>query len=545
MLTSLDLLREDEEPNLPWLTASQADPASFWGSLFDHAARTGGQLKSRIGVAHDLYADAILRHRGGDRAALLVRDRVGGWRSHTYGELDQMAGACASAWLSRGVKPGAVVALVMDFRLELVVAMLAALRIGLTFSLVPPGGALLGSRRLAALKPDHVVLDPEAPSDPGAATASLLPIVLSGSSPGVPPPAFAPEQPVIASFSPVRAPLDRPVMVTAERALLSALRDGILAWRLSPRTTIVAPGLDVAQYQPALLLACFLAGATWVHIPIEVLEAHPRVFFERPARVWVMSTRVRDLLRSAGIAAPEAPTHWVRLVDEPFEWHAWRDAVRTLRLEAAPAATVLVDAADGGCVLFSARRPGSTTMRTLPSAAQAWRSVDFVDRDRDAIGGSGVFTPIRGREALWPGWFVLAKVGTEYSYGGPVRGRRAARVYPSSLVAEVAAADPAVHAAGVVAVPAGGTATKFVLCGFHGSGAPLSAKALAGRVTSQVGAEDAPDAIELFPLWPHRRGDAVDESWVRTQYLLGLLQRKSKHPVFQRLTALRTTLVGA
>ena len=57
--------------------------------------------------------------------------------------------------------------------------------------------------------------------------------------------------------------------------------------------------------------------------------------------------------------------------------------------DAAPEVLHLVDAADGGCVLFSARRPGSTNLRCLPAAGRPWVLGDVVDAIEKVIRHQG------------------------------------------------------------------------------------------------------------------------------------------------------------
>lgn len=545
-ITALDLSREDDVLRAPWLDASYAKPQDFWVQLLAQVERTTGALKSRPGVAIDLYADAVLRHRPSGRAALVSRDARGTWSTLTYAALDSLASASAAAWLSRGVKAGDSVALVLDFGPELVVAFLAALRMGAVPSLLQVDGTLRLSRALEALSPAHVVVSAHDPAPLAAPwRAKLLPLSGASGAPVSPPPAHSPEQVALRLLSPLHAPLDKPVEVTAQRVFLYAIRDAVLTLRLSPGTTFAAPGAHLTQYQPALLLITLLAGATYLHVPIEAVERDPRALFERPAQVLLVTPRLRDALRAARPKPTELPQHWLKPVDEAFDWAAWRAFVVGLGLEKVMVTNVLVDAAAGGCVLFSARRPGSTTMRVLPAAGVAWKMSAVEAPDRVAAGDSGLYTPLEDDKPLWKGWFILARSGAEYLYGGTLEPRRAARIYPTQLVADAATEVRGARAACAVPVPAGSLSAQYVLCVFAGAlpAAPAGA-AVAKHVLARAGADVTADLVEVLPLYPHFKGEVVDEAWTRGQHLAGKLRVKSTHPVFQRLTALREALLA-
>jgi hypothetical protein len=72
---------------------------------------------------------------------------------------------------------------------------------------------------------------------------------------------------------------------------------------------------------------------------------------------------------------------------------------------------------------------------------------------------------------------------------------------------------------------------------------------LRAMIAAALGAEHVPDRIDLFPLYARRidaKPDAkTDLDWSGAQYLGGLLFRKARTPIFQRLAALRRSLRAA
>lgn len=544
MLSSLDLPREDSISALNWLENSQTHPEEFWGSLFAHNERSAGRLKSKFGVAYDFYADSISRHRASsERDAMIEYDPREGWVSLSYLQLDTQAAATASSWAAQGVKSGQTLAIVQELGRRSLVALAAGLRLGLIISILSPQGEVQLAKKLAALKPDHLVLGTPGPAKLDEKwLKKALNLATTGAPPSAPPPAYAPGAPWARVFSPVRDPLDVPLEVPAELGFLHALRDVIFALRLGPGSRFAAPGAHFEQYQPSLLLASLLAGATYIHIPIELLEKDLSILYQRPPQVLLLTERLRAAL-AAGPARPlPGVSNLIRAVDEPFDWTAYQKLLDLLKWRAVPVTNILADPAEGGCVLFSCRRPGSINAKTLPSAARPWALFDVLAPERAAPGGHGVFSPVAKEKPLWKGWFILARAGGEYLYGSTLEPRRAGRIFPAGAVA---AALPASTPGCVIPVALPSTAKLFILLAFAGAAEKISSPAeISAALEKSLGGDGVPDAIEIWPLYPHQEGEKLDPAWCAMQYLLGRFAAKRAHPTFQKLTALRGMLAG-
>ena len=542
MLRTLDLEGEADVPDLPWLEASWADPEPFFRALFDDARAFGAPLKTKIGVACDLYADAIQRHVAPSRAAFIWYSRRTGWRSISYADLDALAGARATSWVAQGVLPGQVVAIVQELGADALVSIAAALRLGACLSFVAPAGDLHVSRRLENVAPDHVVVDAVRPPPLGAFAARALDTTASGPAFRAPAYAYGPKEPWAQIVSPVAAPGDMPVKVSAERALLHALRDGPFALGLSPGAVIAAPGAHPTQHVASLLLASLVAGATYLHIEVGDIEADPSLLRAQPVDVLV----VGDALRRAMTSRPPGPLPrlrlWLRHVDDPLDWAAWRAFVDANGLEGVPAANVLADAGEGCCAMFSPRRPGSVHARALPSAGAPWKLGALTG---GPAGDVGLFTRIDDGRADPAPAFVLARARGEYLFGGSVTPRRGARVYPAAEVESWASSLESVRGACVVPVASqkAGGGSLFSLCVFAPAGAKSRARAALDRdLAPRLGPDALPDAIELFDVVPRGEGGKVDHPWCARQYLSGRLRVESDDPRFQTITALRGAL---
>lgn len=544
LAASLELAREDEIPELDWLDASYTDPAAFWEGLIQGAAPAyPPPLRSRPGSSIDLYADTVGRHAGTKRVALRWFDRRLDWRQLSFAELDARAGSRATAWVEQGVGAGSAVALLLPLGPELLVSLAAALRLGARVSLLPPAHEASLAPRLAALGPDHLVFDPTHPPPVPREMAELR-LEPGGTQP--PPPAppysFAPDETCASLFTGLRAPLAVPAELSAEAALLHAWRDALLAYRLRPGMGLAAPGFHPRQHLPALLLSTLAAGATFIHIPWDDLLSDPALLTEGAVHVLGINRELCELLRRRPPGPWPELHRWFRPADEPLDWEAHREMIVKNDLARFPASNVLVDAASGGCVLFSAARPGSVNAKVLPAAGQPWTLID-PSTGEPALGEHGLFTPLREGEPTGEGWFVIAKASRaarEHLYGGPLVPRRAARVFPSSEVVELVMGLPGVAGASVVPVPTGspGGDFAFVLLVFVGDGC-VEAREIPGLLEQRLGPDGRADHVEIVPFFPRLEGEKVDHDWCRAQYLSGFLARKAEEPVFHKLTDLR------
>ena len=298
-LRSLDLSREDDVPDLPWLTASYEAPAPFWAALAEHARRVAPVPASRPGEAYDLYRDAVGRHAATARVAFTAFDRRAGWRSVSYAELAARASACAQAWAARRDR-----ARHRRRRRHAPRRPLAhRVRRG-----PPPRPRLLLPRprgRASAppaprtpLAPARVVFDPASPPPIGPWAAKALALVSDGPPHALPPHAYAPKEPCALLFSPLRAPLLAPVPLTAEIAWQNALRDAVFAYRLAAGESLALPGFPPQQHHPAALFAALIAGATFVHLPAGDLAARPALLQDQPIGVLGVTPALRDVLRA-------------------------------------------------------------------------------------------------------------------------------------------------------------------------------------------------------------------------------------------------------
>lgn len=547
---------------LAWVESSHRLPGPFWDALYRRLGEVAALApKSAPGGHCDLYHDLVIRHAGSGRIAFRWYERDRGWHALTFDELHARCSRRAAAWVAQGVVPGMVVCVVLPFGVECAVSVLTALRVGACVSLIEPRGPVHLTRRLAALAPARIATDPLHGSLPAQAGDLILApeSALSQSPAHVASHSYAPGEPCALLFSPLRNPPDVPVPLAASDAFLGALGDGLVTFALRPGDHLAAPGFHVLQHQPSLLLAALLAGAGLTHIEEQDAARDPGLLDAHPLRALGITPLMRDALMRARVQQPPTWHAWFRNPEEPLDWIAWRDFIESGERADIPAFNVLVEAASGGSLLFSPRRPGKLQLRylmnVLPSAGHPWMLLDYTGSGQQAVGQAGVLARLAGDQPAGPAHLVLAGLGSrEYLYGGTIEPRRAGRVYFVAEVLEALADLDFVTAASVVPVLSGEAAVRyrFVVLVFTGAEpAPAFQAALAARaaaveqaIRARLGDDMRPDRVDLFPLHARTRDGAVDHDWCQAQFVTGILFRKARAPVLHRLTALRHAAIA-
>ncbi len=561
--------------DLRWLAQSHRDPRLFHRSLFDALAGLSNPgPKSEPGRGYDLYHDLVVRHCGAGLSALQVceagaRHGHSRWRTLSYDQLHNRCSSLASAWLELGVQPGSSVCVMLPFTEKAIVALLTGLRLGATITLLEPLGPDYLTRRLEALGPEFIVTEHFHKArlpDPDALGVTWLCEQTAAGSGHSASHTYLPEDDCARLFSPLRRAPHIPTPVSAELAYLGALRDGAVTMALRPGDRLAAPGFDTLQHQPALLFAALMVGATYVHVEFDMLLDEPSLLSQLRLRSVGISVALREALLEAELNPRPPWDHVFKNPDEPMDWEAWRDFIELLELDDTSMSNVLLEAASGGTLLSSPRRPAAQALAHLmdvsPAAGRSWSLLDFNGSGQSALGQAGIFAGHAGMdpgdpgEPVEPDYVVLGhRRRYEYLHGGPLEPRRSGRVYPADEVLAGLSDCPFLQATSIVALSGGGPAPsfRFVLLAFTGGedGAQFEALAEARidelqrilRVRLSPG--HLPDHIELTRGFARLRDGEVDHAWCRDQYLAGTLHRKHHSSVFHRLAALRELLAPA
>lgn len=561
------ILRERE-----WLRESLVDPAGFAAALLRNAASLShSPAKSQLGLAFDMYHDAVGRHASGPdagRAAMswLADDPEAPLQSISYAHLHAAAVVLSAKWREQGAAAGQVLCIIHPFGPELLLALCAALRIGLIVSVLPPLGADFLNTRLRALRPAQIVtarryhgllrdfygeqeipitevLLAEAELTPATAAATRVAAAelsssikerMSASH------AYAPTEPMLALFSPQRDPCFVPVGVSASAVYLGALCDGLLLGIGHGDSVLAAPEHHLLQHQPTLLLLVLLHGGTFLHLAAEALSPEQAVAARLPAiDVLLVSAAVRDhVLRRPGRPL-RGVRSWVCALTEATSTHLWQDFARRTDLDTAPAACWHYDAASSGCLLFSLRQRGGPSLIVYPSPGRPFMLSDPQDPRQAARGSNGILRPLPGACGL-----LLFEHAGGYVYGGTRWPSRSGLSLSANEVEMVAGELPFVDGTALLPEPGDqGGATLLVFIGPHMRTASRSVfqqieHRVRDRLRTRLGPEFEPGNVQILAALPRRIEGRIDYDWCLNQFRQGLLIARSSDPVLSLIDQL-------
>jgi hypothetical protein len=354
-------------------------------------------------------------------------------------------------------------------------------------------------------------------------------------------------------FDPSLPTGEQPQPLASDEAFLYPLRDGLLGLGLQRRDIHAAPGFHLLQTHPALLLAGWLWGASYLHLDVAQIEQQPEVLSAYPLRAVGISERVRNLLLQQRIAIGERWHGWYRDPGQSPNLTRWQQFIEQAGLSSALAYNLRWQAPRGGCTLFSAKIPGSVHSQVLPAAGALWNLSHPQSPGVPAVSDHGIFTlrPLVAQEpavALTPS-LLYKNHHSDYVYGGSwVTQSKGGLYYPTQEVLEALKDIRGLRGMLLCAVPTTGAEmqgrwTLIVFTGADG-GSVARERALHAEIRQQIseglGPEFLPSQIQLFPLEPRRNAEGLlDQNWCRQRYLSGQLFRQSRNKIYRTLSFLR------
>jgi hypothetical protein len=552
-----------------WLQASLTDPVGFATALFrDAAAQAESPPKSQLGAGYDLFYDAVVRHALGpaaERPCLLhvtagpSVDPERSLQALTYSQLYDAACVLADSWQQRGAGIGESLCILYPLGPELLVALCAALKLGLVVAVLPPLGADFLGKRLRAMQPRHLVTarrylpllresvragslpleDAILPAPPShgealavavAAAAELRNGVRQGTGVSH---TYAPRSAALLCFSPLRDPAWVPQPVAAQAAYLGALDDGLVVGLHHGHSTLAAPEHAFLQYQPMLLLTTLLHGATFLHVSAAALAELPQRARSLPTiDVLLLTARLRDRwLETRGRPLHEVRCCVTQACDGPEDF-LWQEFIERARLRGTPFLSWHYDATCAGALLFSLRKSGQVSPILYPAPGRPFLLADPRIDDAPAQGPNGILRPLPGACGL-----LLYEHAGGYLYGGTRSPSRAGTSHARDEVEEVVAALPYVAGAAMVTDPSDrGTATLLVFVGPHLRKQSRDyflklEQEIRERLRSRLGVEYVPTHVQVLACLPRRNAKGIELSWCEQQLRTGQLARRASDPV--------------
>ncbi len=554
-LLESDLSKEDleETGRIAWLEDSYKNSENFWSALKntnDSFFKMPG--KSVPYKNYDFYHDIVIRNQQNKSPAFCWYDSTSGWQKISYSELGALVSKKADTWIKSGVQPGDKLCIVHPLGIKLVISMLAAFKIGLTISILPPLGKKFIKTRIENLTPDHIDSDeiffpmlkpwesmilPEIISTENSeADTKNSYSYLSGTVIGL-------------CFNPCSPTPHIPKELICDAAYLCPMRDGILALGLRPGQIVGAPGFHFLETYPGLILSALLNGATFLHIEPEDIEKKPDLLIYHPVRSIGISTRIRDILVKNPITIDKPWNRWFRNPHESFDINQWQHFIKILKIEDISAVNLKWDAALGGCSLFSAKIKGKAHLRILPSAGISWSLMDTGGSGLESFTDYGIFSVApagQETEDKTTTSSIITRNGNEWLFTGSNVTGRYGRHYPMDEVLETIQDIPNCSLCSMSKLPASQMVGNhiFVLLVFTGDTADVDeakiVKEIRNTLVRDLGEEFLPDKILFYPLYPRQNTDKIiDHEWCHSQFVTGGLSRKSKDAIYQCITKIK------
>lgn len=556
-LIEKDLCKKElgPSPEMKWLLESYKNPADFWEALyrsqkpFLHLPRKSIPFKS-----YDFYHDVIICNLKNTEPALRWYDSLIGWQEISYPDMGKLASRKTSAWIDSGVQPGQKLCIIYPLGLDLIVSLMAAFKLGLIVSLLPPAGSEFLKVRLEILDPDHIDTDDIYFS----LVQAWLKRTLTAGQASIKNKAdversYAYPSGSVAAlcFDPSSKTPHIPKELTSDALYLNPLRDGNFPLGLQPGKTLAAPGFHFLETQPGLVLACLLNGGTYLHIEPDDISEKPDLLLDRPLRAMGVTSRVRNILLEKPVDAGKHWDYWFKNPAESQDIVSWQAFIETLKLKEVLAGNLKWEASLGGCSLFSLKYLGQTNVNVLPCAGLSWCLTDVSGSNLETVMDYGILSlappGMQGEKAATLN--ILAKDRNEWYFIGSQKPSRAGRFYPFSEVLETLQNLLFGFCSSIVEVPASGSdsVSRFVLLVFLGARTDVDKAAVSKKIHDRIeitmGKEFLLDGIRYFPLYPKQGPDGtVDHDWCRFQYLTGALFRKSRQEIFTCLTRMREYL---
>ncbi|MDD9966912.1 MAG: AMP-binding protein [Myxococcales bacterium] len=544
----------------PWLEASREHPEIFFRQLLQFSTAPGRvHPKSRVGEGYDLYHDLVTRHLGqsskqddpssggAGSMAIIAHDPGVGFRRLTYDGLNQLSGRLAQGFARQGVEAGQSLCIVLPVGIEYASALLAALRMGLVVTCLPPAGETFLRRRLQSLDPDHLVIDPAyLRIVPEYQDRALLQHIIEEQNARAEGEShtYGPGDPCLRCCSPLCPDPFAVVEVSAERLFFGALRDAALTFPILESDRVAIPGFEPLQHQPSMLLAALMGGGGFVEVEAERVVEDPDLLSQAAATVVGVVPAVRDALAQGPASRFEKIRRWFRDGGQPLDWEAWEPFARRLADKGVSNFGCLANAAFGGTFLFSPKLMRFSGMRMLPAPGEPFELTDVNLSGQPSTTDSGLYHPTADDGEQMVGLPLITRPHVAGAFGGMIGNTRGGQTYPIDEAVEVVMAHPEVEAATVVFGPSE-RVTLLVFTDPGQAGRMYAfqhrwAEELRSMMARMLSPRLVPNVIRFFPIYARHDADgALDRVWCRSGYFSGSLGSKSQDALFRNVSELR------
>lgn len=497
-------------------THLEETPLHFWNTLFEE----GEAYKSIPFENYDFYHDCIIRHLEKNQIAIIDNHK---W---SYSQIHERVSSQIPIWKEFGLNAEDRIAIALPQGIDFVVALMTALRLGLSFSIHPLEDPYLGSKRLKreVKQPniDAVITLPGQDLGEKILEWNLNPeIEMDLTSPSH----------TYQAGDTVFDSLD------ANGAFLYPLRDGKLTLSLKRSTVWARPLSSMLHDEPFATIAAFLAGATLFHISNSALIEAPQCLKNEAIEVLGVAPRLLDLW----IKTPGAPHSKIYLwYKSPFlgNLKKWETFNELNTLQKKHSAELLIQPERGGITLASTPKPYAGVTFMKPSLGIPWKILDLSGNGEESWEGVGYFD-------LNPR-LILGEVQESFVISKTTLPIQKGDFYPSKEVEQHV--DGLEFSLGCIVMedrdPNDMVGSRVTLIIFVSpekqfvNTADWEEKAHQ-TINQEVGEAYLPDRVLFYPFYPNRKEGEIDRNWVLGQYHGGLLPQKKRSPAIHHLNLFR------
>lgn len=533
-----------------WLDKSYENPAPFWESLFAlHHKSKRIPVQSVLSEHYDFYHDCILRHSNfHDIAYTFISDgQTANW---TYKQIHACVNYHVRKWSQHNPQTGQLIVIALPPGIEFLIALLTALRFGLTICFLPPG-PLLGknhlTRLLSSIKPQLIAtLDPvrEIPNvliDPqGVDEQNHQPL----SS------AYKASKAVQIGLALNRREPLAFVPLDAHTMYMHALRDAYLGLNLIEHTSWAAPLACPVRTEPCSTLMTLLAGARKVQVSDEAIKSNPRILEDERIHLLGISSELLNLWTRT----PAVPTRVLKgFYRDAMDYRvqALKSFIQLNRLEKVPRFELLMDNSYGGALFMTHPHHEFWNAYLRPSPGVPWSFDDFSGNGLKATLNFGFFAPqLTCKEnnqkqanllcSTAEKSCVLAGAKEPCRFGTTIPIKELEDIVKNLTFVESCILIPLNKNFGFVAN------ASFTLVIFINPMKSITDnekmewnREIHQRLSDNLGTAYLPDQIEYFTLIPKITPKGIDRTWCQTQYQNGMLVKKMQKPVYQLLHTLK------
>jgi len=552
---SLIIRDVNDSQEFPWLLTSYERYKDFWNDLLKIKELLIGSASKSIAFSYyNFYEDILVKNQDSKVRALGYFDEFLEYKEISYQRVKRLTDIIARRWQEFGVEAGMRIAIVYPFGIEFLVSLLAGLKLGLVLCIVSNKRLLQESLKL--LKPDFVSSDIIYRSALGVWRDKLLPDIdietletediedISFSH------TYKSNDPV---FLIPDISLTSFVEINADEAYLYSLRDAIITFALAPFEKLASIGFDFLK-SLSLLISCLSIGASYIYINENVINSNPNLLKDIKVKcLGISDSIVNSLITLDSLDLSNICNLLFRDPSESIIIDKYQKLVDRLNLKNVLISNVRIEPCLLSSSLFSSRIKGKVHQNVMPSAGLKWVLTNPLDIDcisKLNYGCLCIYNLTNNKKKSLSD--IICQVGSNsylYTYPFiPIRSEVNKR-FPINqfmdIINSILSDRPVDYTLLLIPYP---EQLKKILLIFVGDFSFFPEKnwkdSINKTIMKELGREFLPDEIVFFYTYPRYKSDGtIDSDWCYSNYLTGLLYKKTNIEVYKLIARLRRLIL--